>query len=455
MKINNTLSIIKNELFHGSAEYTKNQPDLFLRHRYTMLAPSQVDGFLEQVKESLREENEMLIYVHLPFCFSECLFCNTFPHKMDHEIQQEYLQNILDEIDIASRNRFFHNRKVRGIYFGGGTPTSFSSLDLNKILDKIRSCITTTDSFDITSEAHPYTLSGTRIRELADMGITRLSIGCQTFDQQVLSLCKRKNSEEEIRRIVWNVQNAGMSINIDMMTGLPGQTLKSAEHDLHLLEQIRPNAVEYIRHEIVNPLIIDLYKNRPELLLEKDTLFEMVFMTQEWMRDQGYEQNGRFTNDHQWSYRFYWLKELPIFAFGSRARSYTKTMMVDKHEELSTYASMIKKGHLPVGRYISLTKKEQMYRSFFLSLQLQQGLDIPLFKKRFDQDPCVVFEASLAKLTRYECIEQSNETIRLSRYGAYFVEDVCDFIIDSLLHEESLSLVRSPNSEGGRPSPRL
>ena len=72
------LNVIRNELFYGSADYTKNQPDLFIPHRFKILAPSQADSFLEKVKESLTEE-EILFYVHLPFCFSECLFCNSFP----------------------------------------------------------------------------------------------------------------------------------------------------------------------------------------------------------------------------------------------------------------------------------------------------------------------------------------------------------------------------------------
>ncbi|MDD8026768.1 MAG: hypothetical protein PHI34_09650, partial [Acidobacteriota bacterium] len=74
------LNIIRHKLFYGSADYTKSQPDLFIPHRFKMLAPSQVDDFLEKVKGSFTEDG-LLLYVHLPFCFSECLFCNSFPHK--------------------------------------------------------------------------------------------------------------------------------------------------------------------------------------------------------------------------------------------------------------------------------------------------------------------------------------------------------------------------------------
>jgi oxygen-independent coproporphyrinogen III oxidase len=456
MEGNEVLKIIRNKLFYGSVDYTKNQPDLFMPHRYKILAPSQIEDFTRSVLESLKGEKEILLYVHLPFCFSECSFCNSYPHKANKEEQHEYLINLLKEIELFSREGFFAGRKAKGIYLGGGTPTSFSNHDIRSILDKVTSCVELSDTCTITSEAHPATLPDKdKIRELSRIGINRLSIGCQTFDEQVLRLCNRKNSEAEIDRIVKDAQDIGISINIDMMTGLPGQTIEAVRRDLALMEKIHPDAVEYIRHEIVNPLVIKLYKENPDLVVSNDTLFKMVYITQEWMSINGYEQNGRFTDDKQWGYRYYWLKEMPIVAFGSRARSYTKTIFYDKHEELSTYSSMIKKDHLPIGRYVFLTEREQMYRSLFLNLQFKKGLDIQEFHDRFREDPFHVFASLFSKLTEYGCLQQENGTVRLTKYGAYFVEDICDFITDALLKEESNSLERAPHSEGGRPSNRL
>lgn len=453
MKKNKTIDSIREKLFYGLADYTKSQPDLLTPHKFKMLAPSQVNRFLEKVKESLKEEEEILVYVHLPFCFSECLFCNSFPHKVDRETQKNYLINLLKEIELIADREVFVGKKAKCIYLGGGTPTAFSNDDIKLILDKISSCIVLSDNCSITSEAHPSTLSDKkRIIDLGTIGINRLSIGCQTFDQTVLLLCKRQNTLEQIAKIVRDVHDSGIKINIDMMTGLPGQTLEGVRKDLEFLEGIRPDSIEYIRHEIVNPLIIKLYEDNPGLVVNKDTLFEMVFITQEWMSMNGYEQNGRFTDDKQWGYRYHWLKEMPIIAFGSRARSYTKTICYDKHEELSTYMNMLKKGVIPIGRYIALTEREQMYRSILLNLQVEKGLDRNQFRSRFSVDPLDVFSSLFSQLSEYGCIEQQDEAVRLSKYGAYFVEDVCDFIIDDVLKEESDSLIRAPHSEGSTSS---
>lgn len=451
MELSATLSKIRKELFYGSSNYTKNQPDLFVPHHFKMLAPSQVDSFVETLKENIRGEEEILLYFHLPFCFSECLFCNSFPLKVDKEVQQNYLEHLLKEIELFSGYGFFEGKKAKCIYFGGGTPTSFSNSDLKRIIDTIKSSVELSENCNITSEAHPLTLSSEkRIAEMAEIGITRISIGCQTFDPDILIHCNRSNTPAQIQQIVTTAQKHGLAINIDMMTGLPGQTIASVRKDLEILEKIRPNAVEYIRHEIVNPLVVELYKEHPELVVEDDTLFEMVYITQEWMEHLGYEQNGRFSDDSQWGYRYHWLKEMPIIAFGSRTRSYTKTICYDKHEDLSTYNRMISKGILPIGRYIPLSGRERMYRSLILGLQLKSGLDLEFFHDTYSEDPQDVFGPLLAQLEEYGCITQDEAAIRLTRYGAYFVEDVCDFLIDAALKEESGDLVRASHSGGNR-----
>lgn len=450
MEQNLILDKIRKELFYGSWDYTKSQPDLFVPHHFKRVAPSQVGAFLTTLKDGIPEE-EILLYVHLPFCFRECLFCNSFPLKVDKQIQQDYLQHLLKEIDLLSDHGLFADKKAKCIYFGGGTPTSFANNDLKLIIDKIKSCIHLSPNCSITAEAHPLTLAGgKRIVELADIGVNRISIGCQTFDSKVLSLCNRDNTELQVTRIIETVQGAGLAINIDMMTGLPGQTLESVRKDLAILDGIRPTALEYIRHEIVNPLVLDLYKARPELVVADDVLFDMVLTAQRWMESRGYEQNGRFTNDKQWGYRYHWIREMPIIAFGPRTRSYTKTICYDKHKDLSIYSRMIDKGIPPVARYLALTKRERMYRSLILSLQMKSGLDSKQFHDTYNETPRSVFASLFTKLHEFGCIDLNDDAISLTTEGAYFVEDVCDYIIDAVLREESPDLVREPYATGSK-----
>ena len=145
---------------------------------------------------------------------------------------------------------------------------------------------------------------------------------------------------------------------------------------------------------------------------------------------------------------------MPIIAFGSRTRSYTKTLCFDKHEDLAMYIGSLAKGIVPAVRSITLSKKDQMYRSLILSLQLKRGLDINEFQRRFHENPLEIFRSLVDKLTACDCLDVDKDAIRLSQYGAYFVEDVCDIIIDIALQAEPGGLVREPHS-AGRTSDRL
>ena len=145
---------------------------------------------------------------------------------------------------------------------------------------------------------------------------------------------------------------------------------------------------------------------------------------------------------------------MPIIAFGSRSRSYTKNLCYDKHEDLSLYTLSIQKGIPPIARYIALTPKEQMIRSLFLRLQLKNGLDIEQFQNRFHENPLDTFPLLIEKLMEYGCVEVNKHFLRLTSNGSYFVEDVCDYIMDNILRGEPGGHVRGPHSEG-RTSERL
>ncbi len=440
---------LKKNFFQGSLDYTKNQPDFFLLHKYKPVSPSTARNFLNDFKKSIDKEKRVLIYIHLPFCFSECVFCNSFPHKVNKEQQNIYFKSVLKEIELYDESGLFKDKTVQSIYFGGGTPTSFSNDNLKVIIDKIRNISDVLEDASITTEAHPLTLKNPdRIEGLHNIGINRVSMGCQTFDQKILKICNRAHTIEGINKIIEKLNELKMLSNIDMMAGLPGQTVQSMKNDMKILEQIKPTAVEYIRHEIVNPLAIEIYRKEPELIVKDDDLFEMVFLMQSWMQKQGYEQNGYFTSRKFWEYRYHWLKELPIIAFGSRARSYSKTMSFDKHENISLYTKLLDKGIPPIGRSTFLSRSDQMFRYLFLNLQFKRGLLLEKFQERFNENAMDVFKELIQSLSEFNCIMKKDNRLFLTEAGAFFVEDVCDFIIDFALKKESSNLKRNPNSTG-------
>lgn len=434
MQDNARLDTIRERLFHGLSGYTKSFPDFSIRQKFVMTSPRQAQRLLDDIGVSLSEEEEILLYVHLPFCSSECVFCNAFPNKVNRDIQDRYVSSLIKEISIYSHAGFFDGKTVKCIYIGGGTPTAFSNEHIGMILDAIASHIEVPYRCSITCEAHPKDLiKNGRLEELSGLGVNRVSIGCQTFDPKVLALCKRSNRRSHVEKVIRNARNLELSTNIDMMIGLPGQTLEGVRKDLDALSDISPDSIEYMRHDIVNPLAISIYKSNPKLLVEDNDLFRMACETQEWMEERGYEQNGHFQSEQYFPYRYHWLREMPFIALGSRSRSFSKTICYDKHEDVALYLQLVDKGVSPIARYMVLGKSDQMYRSLFLNLQIKAGLESRAFEERFGEKASGVFSDLLGKLADYGCIEWEGSSIRLTRHGRYFVEDVCCFIIDHAL----------------------
>jgi len=451
METESPLQVIRSKLFYGLLRYTKSFPDFSIPQRFMLASPREGKELLEKISDSLAREAEILLYVHLPFCPSTCVFCNAFPQKSNTDLQAKYIEHLLAEIEIYSSSRVFAGKLVKCLYLGGGTPTSFSGSDLRRIIQKLRSVAEFSKECSVTCEAHSRDLrEGDRIEELSALGVNRISIGCQTFDERVLGYCRRSNRESQVQEVIDQARRVGLPTNIDMMLGLPGQSLDGVRRDLDILSEIAPSSLEYMRHEIVNPLAVSLYRRSPELLVGDDELFSMTYATQEWIEEKGYEQNGRFTSERQFPYRYHWLKEVPFVALGARSRSHTKSICCDKHEDLSTYFRLIEKGLPPIARYVVLEKKEQMYRSLFLNIQIRDGLELKQFADRFGEDALEVFSPLLDGLVACGCIEADASAIRLSKYGRYFVEDVCCFIVDHAVREGEYDggVRRMPHSSG-------
>lgn len=447
-----TLRTIREGLFQGLRDYTKSFPDFAIPQKFEMARPAEGRSLLALMQESLREDDEILVYVHLPFCYHECVFCNTAPRRANRDGQAKYLASLLREIRLYGDAGIFQGKRIRSVYFGGGTPTAYSTADLRAILDGIDEYGELAPGSVVTVEAYPKHLCGNgRPAELADAGVHRVSVGCQTFDPAVAALVNRSNPKEQILEVTSECHDAGLTVNVDMMIGLPGQTIDGLHDDLAALDEIRPDAVEYMRHEIVNPLATALYQARPELLTDDDALFTMVLDSQAWMERNAYEQNGWFESDRFFPYRYYWLQEVPFVGLGSRARSFTRSLSLDKHESLQIYSQLIDRGDPAIARSLSLSRQDQMYRAVFLNLQLKRGVDVEDLDRRFPErshELTPLFD----DLETRGCVTRDGAMVRLTRYGRYFVEDVCCAVIDYALQQCGYppSYRRMPHSAGSR-----
>jgi len=439
---------IRNGLYYGIQGYTKNLPDFVIPENLQRFSPRKGDEFFTSLRTALKGEEEICVYLHVPFCKFECTFCNTRPNMPDAPAETQYFDRLVKEIELYRDEGAFEGRRSATIYFGGGTPTMFSPEQLGKLIDLVKTNAPLTDYATVSVEATPGSLAKDVIPRLRDAGVDRLSIGCQTFDLAVLKLCMRAHTPKQMEGIIKKAHDNGMRLNIDIMLGLAGQTLESLDNDFAVLEDLKPDAVEFIRHEIVNKKMVAIYDEKPELLVNDDDLFEMTLKAHQWSEDNGYEQNGRFTHDRDFPYRYHWLKGMPLLAFGARTRSYVNALCYENQENLGLYGKMIDRGMPPLHQHQQLSHREQMYRALFLGVQIRAGVDRAEFREKYGVDVTTALADVVDGLRDLEAIEVDEQGVRLTKYGQYFYEDVCCYIMDGAKRADFSDHQRTPFSYG-------
>lgn len=170
------------------------------------------------------------IYIHIPFCSRKCIYCD-FYSIIPLKRKEEFIQSLLFEID--TRKNYLDSKVIDTLYFGGGTPSLLSKIEVSRILNQLAKHFTFSEDFEFTFEANPENLSSEYISNLKQLGVSRLSIGVQSFNDKDLTFLKRKHSAQESIEAIHKVFKSGIeNISIDLIYGLPNLSLKDWEENL-------------------------------------------------------------------------------------------------------------------------------------------------------------------------------------------------------------------------------
>jgi oxygen-independent coproporphyrinogen-3 oxidase len=185
------------------------------------------------------------LYIHLPFCESLCTYCgcNKYITK-NHEVEKVYVEALLREWEF--RKNISGIKTIRNIHLGGGTPTFFSTINLNKLLNRISASV---DIVQGSMEAHPNYTTKEQLKLLFDFGFNKISLGVQDFDLKVQNAIHRRQTPEQTLKIIEEARSIGFKeINIDLVYGLPFQSLTSIETTLEHIMQWKPESISYFSY---------------------------------------------------------------------------------------------------------------------------------------------------------------------------------------------------------------
>jgi oxygen-independent coproporphyrinogen-3 oxidase len=191
-----------------------------------------VDSYLKPGLLNLAALPPLSLYVHFPWCVRKCPYCDFNSHEAGSELAEEAYLSAL-RADLEQSLPLIWGRKVVSIFIGGGTPSLMSAAGLDQLMSDIRSLLPLEPNAEISMEANPGTFEAEKFISFANSGINRLSIGIQSFNDKHLKALGRIHDADEARRAIAIAQNSFENINLDLMYGLPEQTLAESEYDLN------------------------------------------------------------------------------------------------------------------------------------------------------------------------------------------------------------------------------
>ena len=332
-----------------------------------------------------KEKTPLGIYIHVPFCRSKCQYCDFYSlTEKDDRLMEDYMDAVCDHIKEAGQRS--PGYLVDTIYFGGGTPSFFGADGMAAILTAIRRSFEVSGSAEITFEANPDSVSSRLLRRLRSEGFNRVSLGIQCDDDRILKQIGRPHNYEQAVQAVKNIRSAGFkNLSVDLIYGLPGQTLEAWQKTLKNVMELRPEHISCygLKVEEGTPLYeCRDYCNLPD----DDTQADMYLSTVEILRSKGFRQyeisnfaRRGYESKHNMKY---WTGG-EYLGFGPDASSDFAGKRFKIVRDLRGYIDGIQNKGAVLDEVEEISDRERAGEYLMMRLRTVQGIDREEYEKRF------------------------------------------------------------------------
>jgi len=292
------------------------------------------------------------IYIHIPFCRQICNYCDYFTTEKREEEISHFVAMLLQEIELTA-SEYDHNWQFDSIYFGGGSPSQLSPIELEEIIHTLKEKFSHSNNMEITLEINPGENSLEELQSFREIGVNRASLGFQTLDSKLLKLLTRTHSLDDCTILYGNARKAGIeNISIDMLYNIPGQTVKAWLNDLETVVEMKPDhiAMYSLTAEEGTPFYADI-QNGNLSLPETTIACEMFIKGSRYLRDCGFNQYeiSHFANKGMECRQniHYWKRE-PYLAFGPSAHGFDGEKRYWNVASLEKYSEILSQDILPI-----------------------------------------------------------------------------------------------------------
>jgi oxygen-independent coproporphyrinogen-3 oxidase len=367
------------------------------------------------------------LYVHIPFCERKCNYCTFNSFAGLHHLHQPYVDALLAEI--AQAARALGRVRASSLYLGGGTPTSLSPGLLGQTIEACAEQLGLAEGAEITTEANPGTLDAPYLSSLKRLGVNRLSLGVQTFDDELLEVLGRVHSAQEAIETYRLARLAGLeNINLDLIYGLPSQDLEAWKADLSTATRLTPDHLSLYCLSLHEGTPLADMVSRGELPSpDPDLAAEMYEYAEEELAGAGYvhyEISNWAHSGRECRHNLTYWHNRPYLGFGAGAHSFSGTSRYHNVPSPEEYVRRVVRGAAPAEGDEPIDRAMEISETMIMGLRLCEGMAFEDFEERFGLSLAEVYGAQVREMIELALLETNGSGVRLTRRGRLLGNEV-------------------------------
>ncbi|MBC2318718.1 radical SAM family heme chaperone HemW [Listeria booriae] len=367
------------------------------------------------------------VYIHIPFCEHICYYCDFNKVFLEGQPVDEYVDLLIKEMEMVTGRHTMS--PVETVFVGGGTPTTLTEAQLAKLCSAISRLFPMTENAEFSFEANPGDLSISKLQVMKDYGVNRLSMGVQSFNNELLKRIGRIHTVDDVYQSVNNAKQVGFeNVSIDLIFSLPGQT--EADFEDTLTKALDLDLPHYSAYSLIiepKTIFYNLMQKGKLILPGEDAeanMYEKLMSTMEKHGRKQYEISNFAKPGYESRHNIvYWSNE-HYFGFGAGAHGYIGETRYANYGPLKKYMQPLQNGDLPTFQQKELSLKEKMEEEMFLGLRKVAGVDKAHFQAKFGQSLDATFANAIDKTIEKGWLESTPESVRLTRRGRFLGNNV-------------------------------
>ena len=410
----------------GGSYFVSNYPP------YSFWSPAHVGDVLAALERPPAPDTPLGIYLHIPFCRKRCHFCyfKVYTDKNAAEVEG-YLDTAIHELTLYSGKPFIGARKPKFIYFGGGTPSYISSRQLTSLVERMKRLLPWDEAEEVAFECEPGTLTEGKLQVIRDLGVTRLSLGIENFDDEILKINGRAHTSKEIGPAYRFARSIGFpQINIDLIAGMVGETDANWRECVRKTIELAPESVTIYQMEV--PYNTTIFKEM-KVMGQSVAPVALWKTKRDWVRyafgeleNAGYTVRSAYTAvKDPAKTRFVYTDLLwsgaDMIGLGVASFSHVQGTHFQNEQEFETYSDKLRHGALPIHRGLALTPEQRLIRELILQMKLGRVRG-QYFENKFGVRIQDRFAAPVAILRDRGFLTTDADGLRLTRDGLLQVD---------------------------------